>query len=379
MDSKKKILFLDHTPFAGGAQLAILEHIEKINKNDFDVFVACSEKAGELGFFERYEKAGVKFFVIPFGKLKKFNFFVFFKFFQTFLAVRKILKQKKIDIIFTNTVRADIVGLFSSVFTKTRVIWYLMDDTFPKFLFWALKYFPDIIFFISNAIAESHNIIPGERKYKLLYLWSDFDDKMKNFSAEDVAEQKKRWNIRGEYVVGYVGRLVVDKGVQFLLEAIEILVKKGINIKCVVVGSGKNQEGDNENILKSFVMGKGLEEKIIFTGFSDKIPLCMLCFDAICLPSIVVEGFGLVLAEAMLLKIPVIATNIGGPSEIIKHKETGLLVPPKNAQALAASIEYLIDNREEAKKYTEAAFQYSRENFLLDSTNKKLENIYKNL
>jgi glycosyltransferase involved in cell wall biosynthesis len=90
-------------------------------------------------------------------------------------------------------------------------------------------------------------------------------------------------------------------------------------------------------------------------------------------PSLWQEPFGLVIAEAMARGLPVIASDVGGPAEIITHGVDGLLVSPGDEQALASAITYLLDDTNECKRLSVAALTTVRGHFTIDGNVKSVE------
>ena len=374
---KRKILFLDHTPFIGGAQLSLISHLEKINKNEFKILVGCSTKAKELGLVEEYSKLNIGYFFISFGHLKVFNLLAFFRLVKSVREVRRVIKKEKIDLIFGNTVRADIVGSLATLFSRTKIVWFIQDYTFPKTLFNFLKFIPEKIFYVSHSVAHYYRVKENE-KHRVIYIWRNFHEKVAIVPREAISKKRENWGAgKDTVIIGYVGRLVEWKGPQILIEAVEILLKEGFkNIKCIIIGSGKGQEESNEEEVKNLVNNKNLTNDVVFTGFESNIPLSILSLDILCLPSIEAEPFSSVVVEAMMAKIPVIGTNIGGTPEIIKDEQTGLLIPPKDKQALSLAIKRLIVNKELRSRIINKAYNYAINNHTSKYITTKLQKEY---
>ena len=88
------------------------------------------------------------------------------------------------------------------------------------------------------------------------------------------------------------------------------------------------------------------------------------------------ESFGIVALEAMAMKLPVIASRIGGLEEVVEHERTGLLVPPGDAAALAEAIRTLAENPEMRRNMGEAGRQRVAEKFSIESTIRRTEALY---
>lgn len=138
----------------------------------------------------------------------------------------------------------------------------------------------------------------------------------------------------------YTGRFEVFKGLSDLIECSGIVCKKYPDVKFILVGSGTILDN-----LKKQVSKLKLEDNIIFTGSLSKSQIIEYYQNAtiFVLPSYR-EGFPTSLMEAMSCGIPSIATDVEGSAELIKDRKNGLLVSPKNAEKLAESIIYLLEN-----------------------------------
>jgi len=101
--------------------------------------------------------------------------------------------------------------------------------------------------------------------------------------------------------------------------------------------------------LRRRVCEEGLDGRFLFTGFTSEVPKYLRMMDIFVLPSYR-EGFPRSVLEAMATELPVVATNIRGCREAVVHGETGFIVPPKNAKALADAVAFLLEHPEKAKQ-----------------------------
>lgn len=379
MNRKKKILFLDHTPFIGGAQLSLIQHLKKINRAEFEPVVVCSERARKIGLTEKYEAIDAKYYIISFGLLKTFNLSALLSLVRSVVELKKIIREEKADLIFCNTIRADIIGSLAAMFTGIKIIWFIQDYTFPKPLFRLLKSIPKKILYVSQSVADYYSAELNEKNL-VIRIWRDMDERMRSIAEKDMADIKTKLGIGGgDFVIGYIGRLVRWKGPQILIEAVKMLNKEGYkNIKCLIIGSGKNQEGDNENELKKTAGQIGLS-KVLFTGHQEDIPLYFSILDVFCLTSIEPEPFSSVIVEAMLARKPVIGTDIGGTPEIIYNNRTGLLVRPGDAVDLKDSLIKIISDINLKKKIIDNAYSLASQDNTSFKAALKLEKIYKEI
>jgi len=150
-------------------------------------------------------------------------------------------------------------------------------------------------------------------------------------------------------VAGIVARLHPVKGHAYLLEAVAKVVRDFPGLKLMVVGTGPDLAK-----LEKLTISLGLGRNVIFTGFRKDIPEIIAALDVLVVPSLS-EGLGLTVMEGMAMKKPVLAFQVGGIPELITSGFDGLLVPPRDVDALAAALKDLIRDKRLAAKLGEAA------------------------
>ncbi len=162
-------------------------------------------------------------------------------------------------------------------------------------------------------------------------------------------------------VVGTVSRIYVEKGHTYLLRACAALSRQQPDLYLLIVGEGPLRPALEEEARKL-----GIADRVRFTGFYDDVAGVMTAMDIFALPSILDEGFPTVVLEAQMLGVPVIASNTGGTSETMDVPHTGLLVPPKDASALARAIVELAQDASRRRLMGEAGQQWIRTSFTLE-------------
>ena len=143
------------------------------------------------------------------------------------------------------------------------------------------------------------------------------------------------------FVIGMICRLVREKGIIEFLEAAKLIKKKYSNVWYVLVGD--RLESDHDKLLNKTINEASvvLNSRLILTGMRNDIPEVLSCMDLFSLPSWR-EGMPRTIIEAMMMKLPVVATNIRGSREEVINEKTGLLVPTKNPKELAKAFEKFI-------------------------------------
>ncbi len=154
----------------------------------------------------------------------------------------------------------------------------------------------------------------------------------------------------------FVGRCHVDKGIEYLLEAVALL---GDNVVLNIVGA-TDHDPNYYRKLTEIIQKRNIKEKVFFHGYVDdknKLKQFHERADIFVLPSII-EGFGIVLLEAMSAGLPIVATNVGAIPELVKDGYNGILVPPRDMPSLAKAIDSLIRSPSMRRKYSINGFKY---------------------
>jgi len=226
---------------------------------------------------------------------------------------------------------------------------------------WWMTYEANKVITCSNSMRgelENHFRLPTD-KIAVIPNAIEISEYKGNVDREAV---RRRYGI-GPYerLVLFVGRLVPQKGVEYLLRAVPTIVRQHGGAKFIVTGDGWSRSH-----LESIAASTGYSGRIRFLGFvsdSELIELTMSA-DALVVPSIY-EPFGIVALEGMAAGVPVVAANIGGLADIIEHDRTGVLVYPENPESLAWGVnkvlsdpgysQWLIHN---AKKRVQEAYSW---------------------
>jgi glycogen(starch) synthase len=191
---------------------------------------------------------------------------------------------------------------------------------------------------------------------------------------EDLKAFRLKYALPNERIVLYVGRLVYEKGIHILINAIPKILAKA-DAKFVIVGSGYMQE-QLSNIVKSM----GLEHKVLFTGFVDEENLQKLqkVADVSVVPSLF-EPFGIVALEAMAAKSPVVVSDTGGLGEIVQHDVTGVKAYPNNTDSLAWGIIKVLTDDGYARALRENAYRVILERYDWDRIAQQTRGMYESV
>ncbi|MHA1713987.1 MAG: glycosyltransferase family 4 protein [Candidatus Ranarchaeia archaeon] len=215
----------------------------------------------------------------------------------------------------------------------------MMDHRLGTFL--ALRLGVDKIITVSNYLKNVliKNYFVKRNKINVVYNGVD----TAKFNIGDNGKSiRYRYKLRDNPVVLYLGRLAPYKGVQYLIQAIPLVLKVFPDVKFVVGGASRFDSPAIGELIRRL----NVERAIRFLGYipDEEIPKIYACCDVFCYPSLW-EGFGLTPAEAQASGKPVVAFDNCAIPEVVKNGETGILLPPKNIQDLAAAIIRLLDDK----------------------------------
>ena len=182
-----------------------------------------------------------------------------------------------------------------------------------------------------------------------------------NFSKKSEYRENIRNSLgldKGDFVYGFVGRMTRDKGVNELFEAFKKLREKYNDIYLMLVGKTEN-ESTIEPQLFEWVKNN---DHVIFTGYTKEVEKYLSSMDVYILPSYR-EGFGMGVIEAEAMGVPVIVTDIPGPTDAMQNGKTGLVVEKANVKELTQAMETLYIDRESVNCHGENARIFATENF----------------
>jgi glycosyltransferase involved in cell wall biosynthesis len=190
--------------------------------------------------------------------------------------------------------------------------------------------------------------------------------------SKDLTQFRRRFALPGERIVLFVGRLVYEKGVHVLVNAIPKVLEK-VNTKTVIVGNGYMKEQ-----ISGIVKGLGIDQKVMFTGFVDDETLrrLQICADVSVVPSLF-EPFGIVALEAMAAKSPVVVSDTGGLAEIVDHDVDGIKVYPNNPDSLAWGITRVLTDERNANRLRSNAYKKIQEKYNWDRIAKQTKDVYR--
>ena len=185
--------------------------------------------------------------------------------------------------------------------------------------------------------------------------------------------------INGERLIGMFGRVVPWKGQHVFVRAMQEVCKVSPDVRGFIVGDESDADSSYMREVLQQAQRLELDRRIFMTGYRDDVRDLMSMMDVVVHASTRPEPFGMVIIEAMAMGKPVVATEGGGPSEIITHGKSGILVPRDDSESLASAIRMLLENPTHAKELGEAGRRVVVERFTSTQQAQEIMRIYRSL
>jgi glycosyltransferase involved in cell wall biosynthesis len=366
-----RVLNIIETISSGGVERRRLSMAKLLDKSTFELKIICTNSYGS--FADEIRKQGVE--VIEIGSL------------TNFIDVKQHLKVQKIitdfnphiihGAIFEGITMAAING-----FWKRVPIIILEETSDPQTRSWRGNVLMKILTLSAHKVI---GVSPAATNYLIntlkisknkVELITNGIATPRTVHSEETAMLKKQLKIsEDEIVIGSVGRMTDDSNKRFsdLIRAFAILVKKELPVKLILVGDGVEK---NKYIQQ--VVDLGIQKQVFFAGYQADTSLYYSLFDVFSLVSSH-ESFGLVLAEAMFHKLPIVATKVGGMKYIVDENETGFLVEKYDVQSIASKLEILCENKQLRQEFGQKGLLKATQNYTEKRYVDNIKEFYSNL
>lgn len=346
-----KVLFFTLTLNGGGMERLLIDIVKNLDEKKYDITVQTFYDEGiykkQLPDYVHYRSL-VSYHSNILRKIKGRLLWMILP--PSFVYERYIKSNYDIEIAFVEGVPIKLLGLKNKT-CKKRIAWVhadLMDNHYTSSFFKSINKERDAFQCFDKIVCVSESALIGFKNrfgnLKNLIVKNNFIDeefilKKSQESLEHIPRSKK---IR----IISVGRLAYQKGFDRLIKVIKTIIDSGRSVELWIFG-----DGDQRKMLDDYIKCNFLEEYVRLWGFVENPYKYMRQCDLYVLPSRT-EGFGLALAEAMLLGLPVISTRVSGPDKILDNGKYGVLVD-NNEEALLNAIVKLYDDEKLLKKYSD--------------------------
>ncbi len=370
MNKINVLMAIDHVDYDGqlhGGGRCFSNIISRINLNRFKIIARVLRRASSVK--QLVGGVGVSIRSLARHRLDP----------RTLLDLIRTIRAENIHLLHLHGFGSQTFGRMAAALTGVPAIIHghgldYYPSGFQKLMDRLLSRFTCLAITVSNSVKEDYvlrrQIDPG----LVLVMPNGIPiEKFTPVHEQNIQELKRSLDIPFDhYVVGTVTRLREEKGNRYLLEAIAQVVGVISNVTLLIVGDGPLREELHQLAYRSGIAGC-----VIFAGFHQDVANMLSIFDVMVIASLS-EGQSLALLEAMAMEKAVVATNVGGISEILRDGETGLLVPPQDPRTMAAKIIYLLQHGQERARLGSKACMESAK-FSLDRYVKDLEGVYEDV
>lgn len=340
-----------------------LQHLQRVG---FDV-IGISSPGPHVAWLEEH---GIRHVPVPMQRA-----FTPLDDLRAVFDLARVMKREKLTIVHTHNAKPGLLGQLAARLAGVPIVvntihgFYFQDDT-PL---WKRRFYV----LLEQVAASCSDDILSQSKEDLEtavrehlcarddieHLGNGIDVTRFDPASTDADRARARASlglVADDLVVGFVGRLVEEKGIRELWAALRELRKGFPRVKLLIVGETDSHKGDA--LTRDDAKAAGVGDLCVFTGWRDDLPGLYAAMDICALPSWR-EGFPRVPMEASAMGVPVVATDIRGCREAVEQGVNGILVPAKDAGALARALEALLSSEESRRRLGEGGRRLARERF----------------
>lgn len=363
---KNTILYFEaRGDLSGGGQISLWNLLNILDRNEFKPVVICP-KEGSL--VDKLRDSGIDTEIVPLPTLRFINPITFIK---TTAAIINIIKKYEVSLIHTNASRPSFYSILPSLILKIPFIWHVRISESDGIYDTLISSFARKLLIVSDAVKQRFASNNVDGKIEVIYNGIDTD---KFDPAQQYSDIRGELNIDSKTpLVGVIGNLIDRKGQDIFIRSAKGVLKNIPEAKFLIIGDGELR-GDLINLTKDLEISKN----VIFTGKRTDIPNMLSSLDVVVQPSICPEACSRVILESMAMAKPLIATAVGGNTELI-DSHTGVLIPESDHLSMASSIIQLLKDRDNSKSMGKKARIRAKEKFDIKHNVKKIEQLYKDI
>jgi glycosyltransferase involved in cell wall biosynthesis len=230
---------------------------------------------------------------------------------------------------------------------------------------------------VEYVVAVSHQVeqgvlTGGVASHRVRMHYSGVDCSAMATSGDNHDVRAQHGVPRQALLIGTIANLLPLKGYEVMLDALPAVLAAMPTVHYLIIGSG---EAEYSTRLKAMTVERGIAERVHFAGFQESVASYLSALDLYVHPSLK-EAFGLAVVEAMAMGKAVVATTTGGLPEVVAQGETGLLVPPRDAESLAAAVVSLLEDKIRREQMGRSGKSRAQERFSLDASVRHMEELY---
>jgi len=324
----RTVLFIHGITEIGGAERELLVILDRLPRLGFRPILACPDRGP---FVEELHRRGIEIRYSPMPPWRKL--FAYPRRAPATRRLHEVIATDRPALVHVNDIWWVPQTLRAPAGLGDPIISHVRQEIEPSK---ARRYELDRLDIVLPVSVQIHRALEagGVRPERLRTLYSGLD-MTRVPDQEDGQDIRRRFGIPGDApLIGTVANLFPRKGYEVMLRALPAIRASAPDMHYLIVGSG---DAMYEKALHALVHDLGLEGRVHFGGFQESVYPCLAAMDVYAHPAIM-EGFGIAVLEAMAMRKPVVATRTGGLPEIVLDGETGVLVPPRDPDALARAV-----------------------------------------
>jgi glycosyltransferase involved in cell wall biosynthesis len=387
MASPQNILVVHNNNDFYGAEKVLLELLSRLDRSRFVPIVVLPTDTRHINRLSpELAKLNIECCFIPLGVLRR-KYFKLQKLprfsFEVLVGVRQLVRlihKRNIVLVHTNT-NTILASPLAARLTRVPHVWSIHElmvepATVRSALHYMIPRFSTRVVTVSQAVRD--HMLKDAAKFADRFTFVRGAIDVEPFlTAKGRARVRAEWGVReGEVLIGMAGRVTRWKGQSIFVQAAKRIAERHPQAKFAAVGGVFDTEKFYMDRFRKEVHDAGLDNNLTVNDFRADMPDVFAAFDIFVLPSILPEPFGLVVIEAMASGKPVVATAPGGPSETVVDGETGFLVPPSDASAIAKALEVLLADPQKRISMGDAGRRRAREVFALPRYVAEFEELY---
>lgn len=385
-----RVLFVNHTAKTGGGELALRLLIRHLDRDFVQPLIVLFED-GPIAEMLR-EDAEVHIFPLAaeiqerrketLGGIKIGDLPHLFALPAFIVRLSRLIDLLEVDVVHTNSLKADILGGIAARLARKRVVWHVRDRITEDYLPSAtVRWFRHLARFIPHAIiANSHSTLDSLRMPNSASPRAHPNSITVAHDGFDFADLPQPEEASGSsLVVGLVGRISPWKGQDVFLRAIHRIHQDFPGTRFHIIGSALFGEKAYADYVRTLCSEFGLDACVEFCGFVRDIQKHISTLDVMVHASTIPEPFGQVIIEGMAAGKPIIATRGGGAAEIVVDGVSGLLVPMNDSEALASALRSLITDASLRTRLGAGGRRRVEEAFRIEFTAAKVSQVYSEL
>jgi glycosyltransferase involved in cell wall biosynthesis len=365
---KINILDLRDSPWVDGPGRTILECAENICKERFRIVIGAFDSGRIDGTPYEHAAQEKKLDIVRVREKNAFDY-------RVLKQIVSFIRLYDINILHTHEFRSNLVGIAAAKLLRRPIVitvhGWITNDKKSKFKAVIDKWLAcqcNHIIAVSKATKERIGnkikddfvtVIPNALRLEQFNPAKPFGKLRKSLCINP-----------NEIVIANIGRLSPEKGQELFICAAKEVTQKYKNVRFLIIGIGPDLKK-----LERLVKNYGIEKYVIFTGYRNDMALVYNDLDLV-VQSSSTEGMPNVILESLLMELPVIATDVGGTSEVVSHGETGILIESGNLTGLVQAINEFIEYRQNMIEMAKRGREDVKKRFSHADRVKKLEEVY---